>query len=77
MFIGIDCRVKHDENGEVWVRCAPVIREATKHQRTRAVAVITCITGFILLLMIGMVMTDVSAKDSPIIDVQPKYGVMP
>jgi hypothetical protein len=41
------------------------------------VAVITCITGFILLLMIGMVMTDVSAKDSNIIDVQPKYGVMP
>lgn len=77
MFIGLDCRTKRDDNGELWVRCAPVIKDATKNQRTKAIGIIVGIAGFALLLIIGMVMTDVSAKDSPIIDVTPKYGVMP
>ena len=77
MFIGIDCRTRRDENGELWVRCAPVIKDADKHQRTKAVGLIVGIAGFALLLIIGMVMTDVSKSDEPMIGVTPKYGVMP
>lgn len=76
MFIGIDCRTRRDENGELWVRCAPVIKDASKHQRTKAVGLIVGIAGFALLLIIGMVMTDVSKTDEPVIGVTPKYGSM-
>lgn len=76
MLIGIDCRTRRDENGELWVRCAPVIRDADKRQRTKAVGLIVGIAGFALLLIIGMVMTDVRKTDEPMIGVTPKYGSM-
>ena len=76
MFIGIDCRTRRDENGELWVRCAPVIKDADKHQRTKAAGLIIGGIAFALLLMIGMVMTDVSKTDEPMIGVTPKYGSM-
>ena len=76
MLIGIDCRCKRDENGELWVRCAPVIKDADKHQRTKAIGIIVGIAGFALLLIIGMVMTDIRKTDEPIIGLTGKYGVM-
>lgn len=75
MLIGIDCRCKRDENGELWVRCAPVIKDADKHQRTKAAGLIIGIISMITLLVIGMCATDLPHEH--IIDVTPKYGVMP
>ena len=74
MLIGLDCRTRRDENGELWVRCAPVIKDADKRQRTKAIGLIVGIAGFALLIIIGMVITDVPHEDA--IGVTPKYGVM-
>lgn len=76
MLIGIDCRCKRDEKGELWVRIAPVIKDADKRQKATAVGLIIGGFAFALLLIIGMVMTDVSKSDEPMIGVTPKYGSM-
>lgn len=76
MFIGIDCRTRRDQNGELWVRCAPVIKDADKHMKAQAGALIIAGACLALALIIGMFVTDLSASDAPIIEVTPKYGVM-
>ena len=76
MLIGIDCRCKRDENGELWVRCAPVIKDADKRQKAQAAGLIIGGIAFALLLIIGMVMTDIRKTDEPIIGLTGKYGVM-
>ncbi|HBB25468.1 MAG TPA: hypothetical protein DCZ59_04315 [Bacteroidetes bacterium] len=74
MIIGIDCRTKRDENGELWVRCAPVIKDADKRQKATAAGLIIAGAAFALLLIIGMYMTDLPHADA--VEVTGKYGVM-
>lgn len=74
MLIGLDCRTRRDENGELWVRCAPVIKDADKRQRTQAAGLIIAGVCLAIVLIIGMVITDVPHQDA--IGVTPKYGVM-
>jgi hypothetical protein len=77
MIIGIDCRAKRDANGELWVRFAPVIKDADKRQRASAAAVIIGAITLVTLLTIAMCATDVAGKDAGFVDVTPKYGVQP
>lgn len=76
MRIGIECTTCKDAIGRPHYRLAPYFRGTAK-QRIYSLAVISFGVLFGALLLMGLFMTDVAAKDAPMIDVTPKYGVWP